>query len=282
MTRTRDCARPSAVASPVRRIDGVWRRGPHGERVAVPVGDHAARLHRHRRAPAVGERLAEGQRRRRRRPPSTSPWLPVRRTSSCPAASASSMHASGGCGEYTTRTRSRASAASGALSAITIATACPQYCTSVAGQRRPGGRHEPLARQTGRQGLRVEIVGGQDRGDAGQRAGGRRVDRLDDGRGVRAADEGQRQHARQDDVVEVATATAEQPRIFEPPDPLARVTDRRGDRQPFTRGSTSPAISSSCSSPQSSGLSTIWSTPPSRAAIRALIRAATSSAVPSR
>jgi hypothetical protein len=130
MTRTRDCARPSAVASPVRRIDGVWLeahtvRASPSQSAIMPRGSIGTAAHR----PWVNVSLKVSE--AAAKTASTSPWVPARRTSSCPAASASSMHASAGCGEYTTRTRSRPSAASGALSAITIATACPQYCTSV-------------------------------------------------------------------------------------------------------------------------------------------------------
>ena len=99
------------------------------------------------------------------------------------------------------------------------------------------------------------------------------------GVGMRAAHERHVEQAREHEIVHVAPAAAEQPRVLDPFDARAGVTDQD---PPFTRGSTSAAISSSCSSPQFSGLSTIQSTPWSSAAMRALMRSATSSAVPSR
>src|SRR5207245_459380 len=90
-----------------------------------------------------------------------------------------------------------------------------------------------------------------------------------------------RRHDRGDRLAaEVDAAVApEQAGILDAFDPGARVADQA---PPRTRGSTSPAISSSWSIPQLSGFSTIVSTPPSSASIRALIRSASSSASPSR
>ncbi len=149
----------------------------------------------------------------------------------------------------------------------------------LARQRRPRGGREAATAQARRERSGAEVRGTEDVHDAVEpaRAGG--VDAPHHGMGVRAADECRVQHARQDDVVRVPAAAAEQPWVLDAFDARARVADQA---PPFTRGRTSPAISSSCSSPQSSGLRTIQSTPWSRAAIRALMRSATSSAVPSR
>ena len=149
----------------------------------------------------------------------------------------------------------------------------------LARQRRPRGGPESIAGQLGRQRLGAEVGGADDGDDAVHRLRRFRVEAAHDGVGMRAAHERHVEQAREHEIVHVAPAAAEQPRVLDPFDARAGVTDQD---PPFTRGSTSAAISSSCSSPQFSGLSTIQSTPWSSAAMRALMRSATSSAVPSR
>ena len=87
-----------------------------------------------------------------------------------------------------------------------------------------------------------------------------------------------------DDVVEKAAPAGEEAGILDALDPRAEQPWRPGwdpAQGLATRGSTSPASSSSCSIPQSSGFSTMCSQPPRFAAL-ARIFSASSSASPSR
>ena len=83
------------------------------------------------------------------------------------------------------------------VSAITIATACPQNRTSVPASAGQAVGAKPWPSDRGARGCASRSAAVSDGGHARQRAGRRRVDRLDDrGVGVRAADERDGQHAR--------------------------------------------------------------------------------------
>ena len=73
---------------------------------------------------------------------------------------------------------------------------------------------------------------GEDGVDAGQGAGRRRVDRDDAGVGVRAAQEGDLEQARQADVVDVAALAGQQARVLLAQDgrPEARLSGRAAER----------------------------------------------------
>ena len=250
--------RPRAPASAVRSIDGVWvdahtvRLSP-SQSAITPRGSIGTAAQRPWVNVSVKVSGAAAN------TPSTSPWLPVR-THAAAARRPAQRRCETTARPGRVRHLDELASIGGDRRALRRhhGHRLPAVLHLRARQRGPRGRHRipgPSVRATAARPPRS--AGGQHGGDAGQRAGGRRVDRADGGVGVGTADEAPAPACAADDVVEVATAAAEQPRILQPLDPLAGVADRRGDRQPFTRGSTSPAISSSCSSPQSSGLRTI-------------------------
>ncbi len=148
----------------------------------------------------------------------------------------------------------------------------------------PVGREEAVALQTGREGRdhrreRAPVEDGDHAGTLPRRA---RLHRGHARVSVGAPHEGDVQASLGTDVVEVRAATGEEARILHSLDDGARVAHRRSGRQRLaTRGSTSPASSSSCSTPQLSGFSTIDSQPP-RVSTFFRIFSATSSASPRR
>ena len=252
-------------------------RRPHRQRLAVPVGNDASRLEWQRREPPVAEGLAHDEVR------------VVERAFDVAAALGASEQHGVGAERLVQRRAGRPHVVVDAdpLDHVGRRTGGGRdhHGHRLAAEARlarecgPRRRREAAAAHPRRQVGDSEISGSEHRNGARGVARGHGVDALHGGVGMRAADERRVQHTRQHDVVDVAPLPTEQPRILHAFHPRAGIPNQE---PPFTRGSTSPAMSSSCSRPQSSGLSTIQSTPLSSAAMRALIRSATSSAVPSR
>ena len=78
----------------------------------------------------------------------------------------------------------------------------------------------------------VQVGGGEDRVDAGQRERRGGVDAVDTGAGKRAAHEAGVQHAGPGDVVDERAVAGEQAGVLDPRDPRARVAGSDG----FPRG----------------------------------------------
>ena len=158
------------------------------------------------------------------------------------------------------------------------------------GQSGPCGRGETLALEPGRErsGPLRQVAPGEGGNDPGHVEPRRGVDARHARVRVRAPHERGVKHSRETDVVEVSAPGrrgAPGPRAASRGPPACAWRRRIPRRQPSqrwaTRGSTSPARSSSCSIPQSSGFSTTHSQPP-RASSLPRIRSASSSASPSR
>ena len=108
---------------------------------------------------------------------------------------------------------------------MTAATSCDWYITVSVGQHHlhvaRDGRH-PV------QLVALEVLAGDHGEHARDLEGLRRVDRLDRGVGVRAADDVEPEHARQDDVLDVLALAADEPRVFLALDRMAHAPDFRG------------------------------------------------------
>ena len=199
-------------------------RGPDGQRLAVPGGDGAARLQRRGREPAMGEGLAEDDGRAREGRLDVAAAVGAAEEDRVVAPRLLERHArgpdvvvhvdalhpvggrvGGGRGHHGHRL-----------------TAEPW----LAGQRRPRGGREAATAQARRERGGAEVVGTENGHDAVELAPPRRVEVSHEGMGVRAPDERRVQHARQDDVVHVRAATAEQPWVLDAFDARARVADQ--------------------------------------------------------
>jgi len=202
--------------------------GPHGQRLAVPVGENAARLEGRGRAAAVLERLAHDD--RGEREGAVDVTVPVtaleqdllrrerlvdggHRGSRFPFDADQLSRVRRNVRIRRHHRRDRLTAKSG----------------DAVRQRRPGGGDESGAVEARRErpGNGPQILRCDDRDHAGHGESGRAVDADDARVGVRTAHEAREQHARQTEVVEVAPAAGQEPRVLEPLDPHARIPQRR-------------------------------------------------------